>query len=344
MKKISYLSIFAAYAIAFTSCESAINNYMVDDTVALLNPGLVKTNVYVGLDDPTEVYVLKSGKGFQGADVSISVDNAVLSAYNETATQQISQIPSDCYTITVSSLHISADDYQVPFVINWNRDRLAEALAENPNIGLPLRLSVSSSDIIVNENRLTTIIQPVVEQPVVAFSQSGYQTGLMPTRKSTLEELVYMDVKTNFIPSEDIDYTLSIDPTLVDEYNEQKGTNYKVLPVEAYDLNLDGWTIKKSMKSNRFHFTFYREALIPENGPSKFGDYILPIRLKSVSMSSVDESNAYVLYSVSVVASKIDKSKWTIYSCNSDIRTVDNWEKVEGNYPPEYLIDGTTNT
>ena len=344
MKKISYLSIFAACAIAFTSCESAINNYMVDDTVALLNPGLVKTNVYVGLDDPTEVYVLKSGKGFQGADVSISVDNAVLSAYNETATQQISQIPSECYTITVSSLHISADDYQVPFVINWNRDRLAEALAENPNIGLPLRLSVSSSDIIVNENRLTTIIQPVVEQPVVAFSRSGYQTGLMPTRKSTLEELVYMDVKTNFIPSEDIDYTLSIDPTLVDEYNEQKGTNYKVLPVEAYDLNLDGWTIKKSMKSNRFHFTFYREALIPENGPSKFGDYILPIRLKSVSMSSVDESNAYVLYSVSVVASKIDKSKWTIYSCNSDIRTVDNWEKVEGNYPPEYLIDGTTNT
>ena len=93
MKKISYLSIFAAFGIAFTSCESAINNYMVDDTVALLTPGLVQTNVYLGLDDPTEVYVLKSGKGFQGADVSIAVDEVVLSTYNSTASQQITHIP-----------------------------------------------------------------------------------------------------------------------------------------------------------------------------------------------------------------------------------------------------------
>lgn len=345
MKKSSYISLFAACTIAFTSCESAINNFMVDDTVALLNPGLVKTNIYLGLDNPTEVYVLKSGKGFQGADVSISVDDAVLTTYNETAAQQLSSVPSDCYTVTVSSLHINADDYQVPFVINWNRERLADALAANPNIGLPLRMSVNASeDVNVNEDRLTTIIQPVIEQPVVALASSGYQVGLMPTRKSTLEELVYMDVQTNFIPNEDIEYTLSIDPSLVDEYNAEKGTKYKVLPESAYKLDLEGWTIKKSMKSNRFHFTFMREALIPEDGHSLFGDFILPIRLNSVSMSNIDENKSYVLYSVSVVASKIDKSKWSIYSCSSDIRTIPNWEKVEGNFPPEYLIDGTTNT
>lgn len=344
MKKISYLSIFAACAVAFTSCESAINNYMVDDTVALLTPGLVQTNVYFGLDDPTEVYVLKSGKGFQGADVSLSVDEAVLAAYNATASQQISLIPSDCYTITVSSLHINQDDYQVPFIVTWNRERLADALETNPNIGLPLRLTVNTTDVNINEERLTTIIQPVLEHPLVSMVSSGYQIGLMPTRKSTLEELVYMDVKTNFIPAEDIEYTLAVDPTLVEEYNRQKGTDFKVLPGEAYDLKLDGWKIKKSMKSNRFHFTFKREALIPEDGPSTFGDFILPIRLKSVSSSNIDESKAYVLYTVSVVASKIDKSKWSIYSCNSDIRIIPNWDKVEGNYPPENLIDGTTNT
>lgn len=345
MKKSSYISLFAACAIAFTSCESAIDNFMVDDTVALLTPGLVKTNIYLGLDNPTEVYVLKSGKGFQGADVSIIVDDAVLTEYNESAAQKLSAVPSDCYTITVGSLHINAGDYQVPFVINWNRERLADALAADSNIGLPLRMNVNGDDNLnVNENRLTTILQPVIEQPVIALVSSGYQVGLMPTRKSTLEELVYMDVQTNFIPTEDIEYTLSIDPTLVDEYNAQKGTKFKVLPESAYKLDLEGWTIKKSMKSNRFHFTFLREALIPEDGPSIFGDFILPIRINSVSMSNIDENKSYVLYTVSVVASKIDKSKWTIYSCSSDIRTIPNWEKVEGNYPPENLIDGTTNT
>ncbi len=344
MKKISYLSIFAACALGFAACDSAINNYMVDDTVALLNPGLVTTNVYLGLDNPTEVYVLKSGKGFQGADVSISVDDVVLSTYNASAAQSISLIPADCYTLTVSTLHINPDDYQVPFVITWNRDRLADALAANPNIGLPLRLSVNSTGVNINDERLTTIIQPVIEQPLVSLVSSGYQIGLMPTRKSTLEELVYMDVQTNFIPSEDIDYTLAIDPTLVEEYNQEHNTDFQVLPEGAYDLALDGWKIKKSMKSNRFHFTFKREALIPADGPSTFGNFMLPIRLQNVSSSNIDQSKAYVLYTVTVVASKIDKSKWTIYSCNSDIRTIPNWDKVEGNYPPEFLIDGTTNT
>lgn len=344
MKKLSYISLFAACGLALASCESAINNYMVDDTVALLTPGLVTANVYTGLDDPTEVYVLKSGKGFQGAEVSIAVDDAVLSAYNADAAQTLSIVPSDCYTLTISTLHLSSDDYQVPFVINWDRQRLAVALAENPDLGLPLRMTVNSAGVNVNEDRLTTIIHPVIEQPSVSLVSSGYQVGLMPTRKSTLEELVYMDVQTNFIPSSDIEYTLAVDPSLVEEYNAKHNKQYKVLPAEAYQLDLDGWSIKKSMKANRFHFTFLREAIIPVDGPSLFGEYMLPIRINSVSMAGVDPDKSYVLYTVSVVASKIDKANWSIYSCNSDIRDIPNWDKVEGNYPPSHLIDGTTNT
>ena len=344
MKNSLYISLFTGCMFALSACDSAINNFMVDDTVALLTPGLVEENVYTGLDDPTEVYVLKSGKGFQGVNVSLSVDPEVLSAYNINADKVIAALPADCYTLSVNSLSLSPEDYQVPFKIMWDRDRLTEVLSENPNLGIPLRLNVNSEGINVNESRLTTIIKPVISTPTVSLASSGYQVGLMPTRRSTLEELVYMNVQANFIPTEDIDYTLSVDPSLIEEYNQSKGTNYKLLPEDAYELDPEGWKIKKSMKTNRFSFTFKREALIPENGPSKFGNYILPIRINSVSLGNVSPEKGYVLYAVSVIASKIDKSKWTVYSCNSDIRTIANWDKVEGNYPPEHLIDGTTNT
>lgn len=165
MKHNLYIGLFAC-AIALTACDSAINNFMVDDTVALLTPGLVKESVYLGLDNPTEVYVLKSGKGFSGANVSISVDNEVLATYNATVDKPIAAMPEDCYTITVSSLSLSPDDYQLPFRISWNRDRLAAVLADNPNVGIPLRLKVGSEGVNVNEDRLTTIIQPVIDIPL----------------------------------------------------------------------------------------------------------------------------------------------------------------------------------
>lgn len=342
MKRKTYISLFVACVALMSSCERAIDNFMVDDTVSLLTPGLVKDKVYVGLDDPYEVYVLKSGKGFQSARVSISVDRSVLDEYNATAAAKLEMMPSDCYELTVPTLELAVSDYQRPFLIGWNRDRLAGVLAENPDIGLPLRLTVEGDDVNVNESRLTTIIQPSIETPMLSLSSSGLVTGLMPTRRSSMREDVYMTVSANYIPKSDIDYTLTVDPSLVGEYNESHGTDYILLAEEAYILEPEGWQVKKNMKTGRFKITFNREALIPENGPSKFGDYVLPVRLETNS-AIADPDKSVLLYTVSVVAAKIDKSKWTVYSCNSDIRTVADWEKTEGDYVADYLIDGTTN-
>ena len=106
MKNNLYISLFAASAMAFASCESDIDNYMVDDTVGFLNSGVVETEVYLGTDDVTDVYAIKSGKGFQSADVSIKVDAEVLEEYNAlTSTKvKLAELPADCYSIAVSSL------------------------------------------------------------------------------------------------------------------------------------------------------------------------------------------------------------------------------------------------
>lgn len=343
MKRNTYISLFVASAAIMSSCESAIDNFMVDDTVSLLTPGLVKDKVYIGNDDPYEIYVLKSGKGFQGARVSIAVDETVLEKYNEEASAKLAMMPADCYKLTLASLELVASDYQKPFLLEWDRERLEAVLADNPNVGLPLRLSVEGDNVNVNGERLTTIIQPSLDMPLLSLTSSGLVQGLMPTRRTSLKEDVYMTVVTNYIPKKDIGYKLIVDPSLVDSYNEEHGTSYLLLPEDAYSLSQDGWQVKKNMKSARYKFTFNREALIPEDAGSRFGDYILPVRLES-SDAQVDSHKNVMLYVVSVVAATIDKNKWSIYYCNSDVRNVENWEQVEGNYIPEYLIDGTTNT
>jgi len=341
MKKTIYTALFAVFAAGLSSCDSAIDNFMVDDTVSLVNPGLVEEKVYTGLEDPSTVYALKSGKGFQSAKVSIVVDKTVLDQYNETAEQQLSELPADCYTITVSSLDLSKGDYMRPFLISWDRARLAQVLSENPNYAIPLRMHVETTDVNVNEERITTLIKPVLETPYLSLASYGLTMGLTPTRRSSIEQDIYMDIKSNFIAQEDIDIKLEVDPSLVEEYNKANGTSYRMLPEDAFRIKTD-WTLKKYMNSCRFKFTFVRSAIIPEDGPSRFGTYILPIRLKSLSSSGIDPEKDYVLYTISVVAAKIDKSKWSIVECNSNIADDPDKTTAAGDYGPDYLIDGST--
>ncbi|MDE6239387.1 MAG: DUF1735 domain-containing protein [Muribaculaceae bacterium] len=349
MKNKLYISLLAASALAFNSCESDINNFMVDDTVGLLNSGLVTTEVYLGVDDPTKVYAIKAGKGFQDAQVSIKVDNSVLTEYNELSTTavKLDELPADCYSITVSSVTLTSDDYRVPFEISWNRDRLSEVLAQNPNVGLPLRMIVDS-DAAIATDRLTTIIKPTLETPYVSFDMSkldknGVFKAVSPTRDQVYESELYFKVTSNFIAQRDIEYTLEIDETLIAEYNEANGTAYKLLPAEAYKLELTGNEIKQYLSEDMFKMYFYRSALVPDNAPSNFGDFMLPIRIKSVSSSYVDPVNCKLLYAVSVVPMTVEKSKWSIVECNSDVNDdPESTDSEKANNGADALIDGTT--
>ena len=342
MKNKLYISLFAAAAVAFSACESDIDNFMVDDTVGLLNSGLVDAKVYTGVDDPTKVFAIKAGKGRQSADVSISVDPTVLEVYNTTASTKLKELPSDCYTVSVSNLTLTTDDYRMPFEISWNRDLLEAALADDPNQVIPLRMSVTSTGAI-DEDRLTTMIRPVLEQPLVAFSRYGLVKGdVNATRAGVAEQKVFFDINANFIAQRDITYTLEIDNSLIDEYNAENNTNYRPFPEGSIKLDLEG-KINEFLSSSKFNLVFVRSVLVPDNAPSNFGDFMLPIRLKSLSSSNIDPDKNVLLYTVSVEANKLEKGKWSIVECNSDINDdPDATDAEKANNGPDALIDGTT--
>ncbi|MDE5554416.1 MAG: DUF1735 domain-containing protein [Muribaculaceae bacterium] len=342
MKNKLYISLFAAAAVAFSACESDIDNFMVDDTVGLLNSGLVDAKVYTGVDDPTKVFAIKAGKGRQSADVSISVDPTVLEEYNTTASTKLKELPSDCYSISVSKLVLTTDDYRMPFEISWNRDRLEAALADDPNQVIPLRMSVTSIGTIDDE-RLTTLVRPVLEQPLVAFARYGLVKGdVNATRGGVAEQKVFFDITANFIAQRDINYTLEIDNSLIDEYNAENNTNYRPFPEGSIKMDLEG-KINEFLSTSKFNLVFVRSVLVPDNAPSNFGNFMLPIRLKSLSSSNIDADKSVILYTVSVEANKLEKGKWSIVECNSDLNDDPNaTESEKANNGADALIDGST--
>ncbi len=352
MKTKQYLSILAVCAMGLLSCQDDHNNFMVDDTIGLLKSGLVEVEVFDGVDDPLHVYAIKAGKGFQNAEVTLAVDNSVLEAYNEAEGTTYKELPANCYSITINTLQFTKEDYRKAFEINWNRDALKAALKaaleENSNLVIPVRMSVAKTGVQVDENRLTALLSPVVEVPTIGLDTYGFTTGLTPTRRSAEEEDVYMTVSSNFIAQHDIDVKFKVDPTLIDEYNEANGTNFKPLPEGALRFETEGWTLKKYLNSMRMKFTFVREALIPTEGSSLFGSYMIPIRIVSATSGDTEytlrEGEDFLLYTVNVVASEIDKSNWKIVSTsdNANIANDPDSKTARGSFPPENMIDGTT--
>ena len=348
MKNKLYISLFAAAALGFASCESDIDNFMVDDTVGLLNSGLIETEVYAGVDDPFKLYAIKAGKGFNSATASIVVDPEIIAEYNglSSTKQAVSELPSDCYTISVSTITLTNEDYRVPFIIDWNQERLEAALAENADLVIPVRMSVQTDGKIA-ENRLTALVKPTLVEPMIGFDSknAGYMLGEMPTRRTAEELEVYFKVNANFIAQRDIDYTLELDPSLIDAYNESRGTDFVMLPEDAFDIDLNGGTIKQHLSSDMFKIDFHRNAIIPSDGPSKFGNYMLPIRIKSLSSSNIDPEKNYVLYAVQVIPVEISKSKWTVIECNNTLEDeLTATPEMISKYDPSKLIDGDKQT
>lgn len=328
MKNKLYSAIIAAAAAtAFSACNSDINNFMVDDTVGFLKKGIQETTVYEGVNDPTKVNVIKAGKGFQAATVTVTVDDELLTAYNEAnPSANLAILPEDCYSFETKTLELSADDYIKPFIINWDIDKLKDALAADPNLAIPLKLNIVGDEALnIAEDRTTLFVKPALDKATIGLFDKkgnslsrteGYIKMDTPSRANTPELVdVFFQVNTNFICQKDLKFSVEIDPQALADYNAANGTEYEMLPAEAFEYTND-WQINEYLSSTFIKFRFNRLYLIPRigEGSSKYGDYVLPLRLTSSDFAEIDQDNSLIIYHISIEATEISREKWTITS------------------------------
>ena len=136
---------------------------------------------------PYQLFVIKSGKGKQETEVSISVDETVLQSYNTDNGTSIQLLPSDCYTILQPALRLNDSDYRKAFDIKWNADRLSDLLSTGKEYGLPIQMSVVQNFISADDERLKTIIVPTIKEPYLQMDVPGMSPVLILCRLRRFE-------------------------------------------------------------------------------------------------------------------------------------------------------------
>jgi hypothetical protein len=345
MKRIFILIPLIACLLSLSACQDERNNYMVNDKIGLLNPNLIEAKVYNGINANYNLYVIKSGKGQQNTQVSISVEDSVLKNYNSANGTNYVQLPENCYTITSKTLSFGKEDYCKAFEINWNIQSLTSLLASKNNYALPVHLNIDNSSITPGIDRMSTLILPEILEPYIGFSNSGLSSvSYMPTINDLDEEEIYVKVKTNFNNSSDISYQIAVDKQLITDYNNANGTNYLLLPDNAYELEKTTWTIPSNVNAAYFKIKFKKKGLIPDTLNYAFGNYVIPIKLVSVSKDKIDPQASTMLYPVIFQPDKIDKTSWKVidYNCSNKQDEV-GWIAAL-DWGPEKMLDNNTAT
>ena len=73
MKKHKTIQFIVAALFIASACTDDRDNLMVNDQIGLLHSTYTETEIFRGMDTPYQLFVIKSGKGKQETEVSISV-------------------------------------------------------------------------------------------------------------------------------------------------------------------------------------------------------------------------------------------------------------------------------
>lgn len=284
------------------SCnQDYLNEYMVEDKIYLNEAGLNTPAIFNWGTFTYDLYVIKGGKGLQGAKVRLVVDETVLSDYNKANGTSYEMMPESGYVLKETELSFGKDEYRKSFKIDFDPETILswDVEAEKQYV-LPCRMQIVDNSIAAaDEAKMSVVLCPKVNEPYVGFSNPGLMspgTSFVPS--SDDESLFYTKVQTNYHNQWNMTYTLEVDPKALDAYNKANETDYKLLPEVAYEFNQSFWEIPEKWDEQYVEVKLKKNGLISENGEKMFGKYILPIRLASVSMHKIDPNADLLLYVV----------------------------------------------
>lgn len=284
------------------SCsEDFMDHNMVDDKVYLQQPGFNETAIFNWGTYTHNLTVIKSGKGKQGAQLKLVIEDSILANYNEANKTSYKMIPDNCYEIKTSEISFSEADYRKSFIIEFNPEAITELHKKSEEkYVLPCQMLILGGSIEgIDAKRMSTILSPIIEQPYLELINTGlFLPGLSISPASDEVQMIYNKIEVNYPNKWDLTYNLEIDPTILSDYNEVNNTSYKLLPEEAYELNPSDWKLRPNETEQYFTIKVKMAGLISNDDKYLFGQYVLPIRLATVSMHAINPEANTLLYPV----------------------------------------------
>nr|WP_302830304.1 DUF1735 domain-containing protein [uncultured Bacteroides sp.] len=331
-KNICYYFLLAgSLLLTQSACEDGREDYLSDFNTILSfrNSGEIALDVYkTGFKTDYSVIVNKSGWNV-GATTSVNagvMSEVELLAYN-TAEGSDYKALSEGYTFTGGELQFASSDLYKTMNLSLDPEVIEANLDANGTYVVPLELFGSADSINAEKDKIFLV--PNVKPVTVGFQNSGYTVvSVVLDDNETVELTAGLTLPVGDLWN--LKCGLEVDEAALDEYNAANKTSFKLLNPVDYDLNKD-ITFTTGSKTAAINITLKKTNL-------EYGQYVLPLRLKTTSDSHVliNEESDLMLFGVSyaIQRSKLKEIPLSIDMLSSNATVDGDGTGLEG------LFDG----
>jgi hypothetical protein len=284
--------------LAWTSCEDYNKEYL-DEAVTTLyikNSGEIPLTLYrAGLDDVYKIVVNKTGYDLTAETDAkiIRLDQIDLDIYNQEQGAAYKLLPEECYVLPADlNCNFGSGDLYKTFDLTLKTEVIYNLLTQSDETyTLPLQLVASNDSINAGKNYL--FLTPTVEIPTVYFNKTGFINNAVsiddPAQTITLTLPIELIIDNQW----SFNCTVSVNETLLTDYNTENDAAYRLLPEDVYTINPTVSFVAGTSLAN-VEVNIDRTKL-------GLGTYILPLKLNTVSNEyfEIDNTKNACLFGIS---------------------------------------------
>lgn len=273
-KNIYIIAFIIALFPFFCSCgDDGKDDFMdeYDSILAILKSGEQDVAMYNTGEPTTYSLSISKGGSSTAAVASAKIElmsQADLDLYNSDNGTSYKILPQDSYKfLTDLDLKFKSEDMYTVVDIQFESSKISSLQGEYI---LPINLI---SETKINAEKDFVFLKPILTDVVVGFEKvEDNEIGL-------IDDVVTKDIPVILSIKNDWDFysKIAVDESLVDEYNNKNGTDYKILPVGAYTLKNGGKVDFKS-GSNKEPVT-----IVIERAKFEEGIFLLPLTVTECS-------------------------------------------------------------
>ncbi len=325
MKKLIYyiLLLFMCAGVA-TSCHNSdydLQNLVPDayhKVAYVKNYGQHNLSLFTTQSTATDTLIVL--KGGSEPNTSATYRMKVLSqdeldsVYSDVQGLNYKLIPQSAFTFeSGEDISFAAGEAGKYFPVSFKPMEIFQLIEANPSSRFVLPLQLVSTTDSVNADMCSVLYLLDVRSPMISFAEK--QIAEMMIYKS-LDVILPMKIQN--CDANKWNITCTLDATdnaqAVADYNSFHGTNYELLPANAYTVEnlsfaMGALTAEATLKIDRAH-------LVSDHS------YLLPLKIGSSSMGDqmqIDGTYTYVVLSNPRLATReVDRSDWQVTFCNND--------------------------
>lgn len=240
-------------------------------------------------------------------------------------------IGEDCYLLQTNKLEFSLTDRYKIVDISLKPQKVKAFIESEPSVlwVLPLRVVSETDSINAERNDMILILKDVI-MPALGFVDASVELRNYDYGKvSNISEEIAIGLDTD--NKWDLEWELEADNAYVETYNAANSTIFKPLPQGSYTIP-ETMQLTNGATTTQFSANISGDQLEP-------GDYMLPIRIKNVSLFEISSTKGVYPLAIRILGNKLDRTGWT-----AEANTQESTGEGSGNGVAGCILDDELST